>query len=316
MYQNFERIKSSAFTLIELMVATAIMSLIALAAISLNNTEREAKITNERINSATLMIREFFDQRGLVFQTAVDGGTDNRLLDIFDFTDTPTSSDYPTTDLVTDGVYSIDQIQPPTPPQSIPGYDGTTATAIKTYRAIRIPTQRCFGKFYETLTTECVAPPRSLASVDWSALANSDLLDLRACAPQPDPNGPQKNMVCPSGMIPRIKIVRSGTLSDGTSPSTFLTTFRFPSGDMSGADGNPVGAVLCISINGERRKSTNSQYRDINLKVLTLIRTGANKIKLLRQEANYPRPKKLQTNSVPPSPSGCDRCASGRAKCS
>jgi len=286
---------NTAFTLVELMVATAITSLIALAAITLNNAEYEAKMTNERVNHATMMAREFLDQRGKVLAAGWDADYFNKTIDLFDFTDTETS------EMNTDDVYSTDQIQPPTATQTIPG------TGIISYRSIRIPSEGCFGSFKETLTTECVLPPQALSTVDWSTLSVSDLADLRACAPQPDPNTSSADVPCPTGKIPRIKIVRSGIMNSSSTP--FKTTFYLPSGNLSGTDGNSVGAALCISINGARRKDTGNPYRDINVKVLTLVRTGNNKIKLLRHEANYPRPKKLiPGKSISPAAVGCDRC--------
>lgn len=308
---NEELIKknpTSAFTLVELMVATAIMGAISLAAITLNTAEKQSMITNDRLNNATVQTREFLDQRGKVLLSAWDEDEPAHRLDIFDFTDPET------TELISDDVYSTDQIKPPTPTQSIPGFDGTAATAIKTFRSIRIPSEGCFGSFKETLTTECIIPPVALAPVDWSALSQSEILELRACAPQPDPESESEAPPCPFGTVPRIKIVRSGVLKTGNTP--FRTTRYFPSGEMTGIDSNPVGAALCISINGARRAEPLFPYRDINLKVLTLVRTGANKIKLVRLEGNYARPKKIVIGkSILPSPVGCDRCASGRAKC-
>ena len=290
---------NSAFTLVEMMVATAITSLVALASITLKNAEYEAQTTNNRLNSASLMGREFLDQRSKVFVAAWDDVDSNKNLKLFDFTDTDVATD----SLTLSDVYSIDQVQPPTPTQSFPG------TNIKSYRSIQIPTEGCFGSFIETITTECVLPSPSLVSVDWSTLAAADLADLRACAPQPDPAGPEKDLLCPLKKTPRIKVIRTGTIK--SNDTKFKSVIYFPSGDNSGSDGSPVGAVLCISNNG-----TKTNYRDINLKVLTLVRTANNKIKLIRQEANFPRPKKLASSrSVRPAPVGCDRCASGRARC-
>jgi prepilin-type N-terminal cleavage/methylation domain-containing protein len=290
---------NSAFTLVEMMVATAITSLIALASITLQNAEFEAKATNDRLNSASLMGREFLDQRGKVFEAAWDDSDSGKLINLFDFTDT----DLTISDFTANDFYSSDQIQPPTPSKQIPG---TTSTI---YRSIVIPAEGCFGSFAEVLTTECVLPSPSITGVDWSTLNASDLDDLRACAPQPNSTSNQTDNLCPSDKIPRIKVVRAGTST--TNNTKFKTTMYLPLGDGSGADGNPLGAVLCISNNG-----TKTSYRDINLKVLTLVRTANNKIKLLRQEANYPRPKKLVSGrSLMPAPVGCDRCASGRAVC-
>jgi len=294
------RKNNCAFTLVEMMVATAITSLVTLAAITLQNAEYEAKATNDRLNNASLMGREFLNQRGKVLMAAWDDLGSDKTINFYDFTDI----DLATGDLTANDFYSSDQIQPPTPTQQIPG------TSITSYRSILVPAEGCFGSFIEVLTTECVLPPQSLATVDWSTLSASDLDDLRACAPQPDPNSSERDVPCPTGKIPRIKVVRSGTLKSNN--TAFKTTMLFPFGDNTGADGNPLGAALCISNNG-----TKTNYRDINLKLLTLVRTANNKVKLIRQEANYPRPKKIASSkSLRPAPMGCDRCASGRARCS
>ncbi|NBV51653.1 hypothetical protein EBR78_10615, partial [bacterium] len=89
--------------------------------------------------------------------------------------------------------------------------------------------------------------------------------------------------------VPRITIARTGCVAPIVCPAPE----QFPTGDGSGIDGNPIGAVLCMRANG----NTNS-YRDLNFKLLTFIRVGNNRVKMIPYEASFPRPKVINENSI------------------
>lgn len=126
------------------------------------------------------------------------------------------------------------------------------------------------GSFTETLSNICTATARPLA------FDAADQALLAECLPN-------------CNNVPRISIARTGCVAPIVCPAPQ----EFPSGNGSGLDGNPIGAVLCMRANGD-----NNSYRDLNFKLLTFIRVGNNRVKMIPYEASFPRPKAVNANSI------------------
>lgn len=133
------------------------------------------------------------------------------------------------------------------------------------------------GSFTETLQNDCSVPSQPLP---FDLIASERSL-LDSCLPTRCRCSNNPGAACTS--VPRVTITRSGQ----------PTPLQFPAGNGTGLDGQPIGAALCIQING-----TTDTYRDITLQILSFIRTADNRVKMIPYQAAFPRPKQINANSI------------------
>ncbi len=125
--------------------------------------------------------------------------------------------------------------------------------------SLLIPSRNKSGTFNETLSNRCDDSPPSLAGLNW---VNP------SCA----------SPICGNGKVPKVVIQRSGVAGPEI----------FPPGSGDGLDGYPIGAALCM-----RTNDGSANYRDIHFDLHVLFRASNNSIKVVRQQANIPRPKRF-----------------------
>jgi len=256
------------FTLVELMVTLALLSLVALFGVTLTQAQFKENKRIEAMSQASASIRQFFDLRRRVLQSATN----------LNFTS-----------------FSPVNYLNPNNYQECSGPASASPPCQEVFSNMRIEANsaECDLGVTETIQVECINKNQKVGIINLAEVPGAISDVFGKCAPD-----------CSqlTNKVPRIKVVRE---CRRTGRALRTTETFFPDGNRAvpstdsisndGRDGNPIAAVLCMQIPLGRNLST---YRDFNLSMFMLTRTTDDKYDWVQQTASFPRPKIPDPNAA------------------
>lgn len=283
---------SSGFTLIEILVASLILLLVALGGATLLTLYKKEEITGKIEAWAAETAEAFFSQRRKGFQTSFETPTEKVNFDLGLNPELAAVGEPPVHKLASGGKCETDRF-PAIPP--IPPDNRTTAP---TYRQVSIPSSGCSGPVRETISNECRDTPITPKNpafgegrLNFSGLTPCERALIKACA-HPDCGGDLSTYY---RMIVRVSKRLNGA----------VVNMDLPIANEQGV----IGAALCMIPNGsvEKVRTDPLAYTGINFNLLLLVKDAHNRVKLVRRQTSFPRPQERTANSIIVNSIGCDR---------
>jgi len=310
--------KLRGMTLVEVLVGVALFGIVSVGGIILMTEKKKAEITGNTEVLAAEIAEKFFEQRRKVFQTSYEDRSGNgscRRLNVdgsglasalLDPADVQCQLEFPTVRYPAD---PSNQIVPPAPTSLPFNNNGCQATEVpligfpgNTFRSVSIPSSGCFGGFRETITNVCDLGATNVPGLNFSGLSQCEQNLISNCAHQTC--GGDIN----SYFRMRVRVDRlTGPSPDGQPGG--LSTTVFPLNNQQGV----IGAALCIVPNGgidavgADPRSAPNPYTGINFRLLLLVKDANNRVKLVRKETSFARPRLRLADSIFPSSIGCDK---------
>lgn len=312
------RIKTKeGMTLVELLVGVALFGIVSVGGIWLMTEKKKEEINGNIQVLAAEMAEQFFKSRRDVFATSYEDLAGNG--GCLGLVGNPATSlglpnqdctlEFPTVTYPLGIVplvnptspFSDNDCQPnELPPLEFPG---------NTFRSVSIPSSGCFGSFRETITNVCdVQAPNNFGDLNFSGLTQCERNLIRSCAHEACGGVPE------SYFQMRVRVDRLTGPTPGGPPGGLSTT-TFPANNQQGV----IGAALCMIPNGPITPrlvdggagnlipNPAGTYTGINFRLLFVVKDANNRLKLVRKETSFARPRLRQADSIIPAAIGCDK---------